>query len=89
MDYKYENNMSFCNQNLCFVMLINNNMFQSNIPDDVKSSREVDYGDIFLNRLFHTKVKHLQILSISHYLVSISIGVVISRLHSLKRKQEF
>ncbi|VDI05387.1 Hypothetical predicted protein [Mytilus galloprovincialis] len=28
----------------------------SNLPDDVKSTREVDYGDIFLNRLFHTKL---------------------------------
>ncbi|XP_063418268.1 plexin-A1-like [Mytilus trossulus] len=28
----------------------------SNLPDDVKSTRQVDYGDIFLNRLFHTKL---------------------------------
>ncbi|CAC5373741.1 PLXNA [Mytilus coruscus] len=28
----------------------------SNLPDDVKSTREVDYGDIFLNRLFQTKL---------------------------------
>ena len=28
----------------------------SNLPDDVKSNREQDIGDIFLNRLFHTKL---------------------------------
>ncbi|CAC5384282.1 PLXNB [Mytilus coruscus] len=27
-----------------------------NLPDDIKSNRESDFGDIFLNRLFHTKL---------------------------------
>lgn len=31
-------------------------IFQSNLPDDENSKRELGFGDIFLNRLFHTKV---------------------------------
>ncbi|XP_071160144.1 plexin-A1-like [Mytilus edulis] len=27
-----------------------------NLSDDIKSNRETDFGDIFLNRLFHTKL---------------------------------
>ncbi|CAG2203352.1 unnamed protein product [Mytilus edulis] len=30
--------------------------FSSNLPDDENSKRELGFGDIFLNRLFHTKL---------------------------------
>lgn len=46
---------------ICLFVIKNSNNYDilqtdSNLPDDVKSTRQVDYGDIFLNRLFHTKV---------------------------------
>lgn len=42
-----------------FIMFNNKksyHIFQSNLPDDENSKRELGFGDIFLNRLFHTKV---------------------------------
>ncbi|XP_052080668.1 plexin-B1-like isoform X9 [Mytilus californianus] len=44
-----------------------------NLPDDIKSNRETDFGDIFLNRLFHTK------LLLSDYIDSTFEGLIDSQ----------
>ncbi|XP_063446890.1 plexin-A2-like [Mytilus trossulus] len=44
-----------------------------NLPDDIKSNKETDFGDIFLNRLFHTK------LLLSDYIDSTFEGLIDSQ----------